>query len=666
MNKKFITLLMAIALTVNIVGCTARDTKAAITQNTSLQTTATQVEVEEAQNVSDAQILSAITVSTGESVSVGKADTVIVLDNNNISIEGTGATVKDNKVTITDGGTYSIKGTLADGQIIVDAGDDDKVYMILDGVNITCSNSAPIYIKNAKKAIISLAENTKNYITDGKTYVFEDTTSDEPNAAIFSKTDLIITGNGALTVDANYNNGIVSKDDLKIESGNITVSAKSDGIRGKDSVVITNGIVTIDAGGDGIKSNNDKNTEKGYALIEGGKITINALEDGIQGETNVFVKAGELSITTGGGSINGATKVETMGRPGMTQQATTTDTESDVSSKGIKAGVNIVIEGGTFNIDAADDAIHSNNNIVIHKGVFNLSSGDDAIHSDTTLTINGGDIDITKSYEGIESETITINGGNINIIASDDGINAAGGNDGLNVDANSTGLSTMGGPGGRGGGFGGASSTGMIHINGGYITVDANGDGIDSNGSIYMKGGTVIVNGPTTGADGYLDYDSIFEMTGGFLVAAGSSGMAQATSSTSTQNAIRVNLTTQSANTLVRIESERGEEILTFAPTKQFSSVLVSSPEIKTGSTYKVYIGGSSTGTAAKGIYAQGSYTKGTEVGSVTISSLVSQVTQEGATASGGGGGRGGMRDSGEMGNLGERGNPGDRAKPTP
>lgn len=655
MKKKFITIIVALALCVSIVGCTKQSEEL-----TSANNLTTQTEIK-----SDATILSNINVSAGKDETVGEADTFIELGDN-ITVEGNGATVENNKVTITSAGTYSIKGSLTDGQIIVNAGDDDKVYVILNGVNINCSNNAPIYIKNAKKTIISLADNTENIIKDGENYVFESGSTDEPNAAIFSKSDVIFIGNGSLTVEAKYNSGITSKDDLKIQSGNITVNAKADGLRGKDSVVITNGNVTIESGEDGIKSSNDEDPEKGYILIEGGKINITAVNDGIQAETNVFVKAGDIKINTGGGSSNATAKKEEMGGPGMGKQAqvTTTDTEEEsASAKAIKAGVNIITEGGTFNIDSSDDAIHSNNNLVINNGTFNISSGDDGIHSDTTLTINGGTINITKSYEGVESETITINDGNIKVVASDDGVNASGGNNSSGVDVNSGQMTPkdMGGDHikgdysgtegeeGRQQGAGrpgvSSSSTGIININGGYLTVNATGDGIDSNGSIYMKDGNVIVNGPTNDGNGTLDYDGSFEITGGSLIAAGSSGMAQATSAESTQNAIKINLAAQAANTLVHIENEKGEEILTFAPSKQYASIVVSSPKLTTGGAYKVYVGGSSNGTVTDGLYSGGTYTKGEEIGSFTISSTVTEITQEGVTATkgmGGGGGRGG------------------------
>lgn len=683
MNKRLITMLIGLSLCTGITGCAKKSDT--ITSNPT--------------------IISSITMSSGEKESVGEANTFIELGDT-ITVNGSGAVVDKSKVTITSAGTYSIKGSLTDGQIIVNAGDKDKVYIILNGVNITCSNNAPIYVINSDKTVIALADNTKNYIKDGESYVFEDASQDEPNAAIFSKDDLTFTGKGTLTVDANYNNGIRSKDDLKIEGGSIIVTSKGDGLRGKDSVVITDGNITVNSGEDGIKSDNTENLEKGYVLIEGGKFSITSAQDGIQGETNTLIKNGIITINSGGGSKNAvAKKGEQFGNrirqksdfeavPGTTDKTTadttksgdtsktnivsTTETADDTqsseltSAKAIKATANIVIEGGTFNIDSSEDALHSNNNLVISNGTFHISAGDDGIHADSTLTINNGSIDIKKSYEGIEAETITINDGNINVVSSDDGVNAAGGNDSSGIDGNFAKSTTsktgeepaqndsakMDGGANGAGGSGASSGNGVININGGYINVNATGDGIDANGSIYMKKGTVIVNGPTNNGNGSLDYDGKFELTGGILVAAGSLGMAQAPSSSSTQNSVKVNLSSQNANTLVHIESEDGEKIITFAPAKQYASVTVSAPSFKTGATYKVYVGGSSTGTSNNGVYFDGIYTKGTEVGSFTISSTVSEVTQKGVTNTNMGGG------PGEHGPQGERGARGDKIAP--
>jgi hypothetical protein len=555
--------------------------------------------------------------------SVSGPDTAyVVLAGDVITFEGEGATVDGTVVTITSAGTYSISGILDDGQIIVDTQDEETVYLILNGVDITCSTSAPIYVRNAEKTVITLADGTENTVTDGDSYVFEDADSDEPNAVVFSKDDLTINGGGSLTVNANYNNGIVSKDDLKITGGNITVNAVNDGIKGRDSIALKDGTVTVDAGGDGLQSNNDEDAEKGYVFIEGGTLSITAGLDGIQAQTSLTVSGGEITIITGGGSVVSNSGGAWGGR-GMEGNPN----ETTESAKGLKAGTDLTIMDGVIQINSLDDAIHSNDSVTINSGDLVLASGDDGIHADAAVTINGGDLNITQSYEGLESAVITINDGTIHLTASDDGINGSSGNSGAEAGAQPM--------------WGGESGGAYVYINGGYLFVDANGDGLDSNGSIEMTAGTVLVNGPTNDGNGPLDYLGTFNISGGFLVAVGSSGMAQAPSTTSTQYSVMYNFASaQAAGTMVHIESESGEDLLTFVPTKQYQSVLLSSPELENGSTYIVYSGGSSTGTATDGLYSGGTYTGGSQVASLTITSMVTG----GGSAAGGfpGGGRGG------------------------
>lgn len=637
MSKKLTLILAALSLCVVITGC-SKDSETTTSKDAENTTT------------------SSVTLSSDKNENVGEADTFIDV-NNGISVTGEGTTVDGNKVTITKGGTYSISGTISDGQIVVNAGDTDKVYIILNGVNITCSNSSPIYVINADKTVISLADGTENTLTDTANYVFEDESTDEPNAALFSKDDLVITGTGSLIVNGNYNDGITSKDDLKIESGNITVNSVDDGIRGKDSVEILGGNITINAEGDGIRSNNIEDATKGYIYIEGGTVNIIAGTDGIQAATEVRIKDGTINIESGGGSANSSTTTDgamngAWGNWGMKggfqgqaitdSQTTTTETteEESTSAKGIKATSNIVIDGGTIDIDSSDDSIHSNDILTINGGNLNISSGDDGIHSDTTLDINGGTINIIKSYEGIESTTINLNGGNISLVANDDGINASGGNDGS---------ATSGRPGQNS--F--SSGTGQININGGTISVDASGDGIDANGSITMTNGVVFVNGPTNSGNGALDYDSTFDISGGTLIAAGSLGMVQTPSSSSTQNSVSLALSQVSAGTVINIQSQDGEDVITFAPSKSCQSIIISSPNLETGSTYSVSTGGTSTGVESNGIYSEGTYSGGTEVLEFTISSTVTSANESGVSSGSGGmmrgqGGKGNMMESNE------------------
>lgn len=328
----------------------------------------------------------------------------ILLDGNSITVNGPGATVDGSQVTITSAGTYSISGILDDGQIIVDTDDEKIVRLILNGANISCSSSAPIFIKDAEKIIIALAESTENYVEDGRSFITEDAGADEPNAVIFSKDDLTIFGDGLLTVKGNVNDGISCKDGLIIAGGIIDVNAVDDGIRGKDYLVIKGGNITVNAGGNGLKSDNDKDATMGYISIEYGVIDITAGADAFQAETDVIISDGQIIISSGGGSNS--------------------IIDEDTSAKGIKVNVSIIIDGGNFMIDSADDDIHSDGSLEINGGSFFISSGNDGIHADSTVEINGGDISITKCFEGIESTAITINGGNIYITSSDDGIAA--------------------------------------------------------------------------------------------------------------------------------------------------------------------------------------------------------------------------------------------------
>lgn len=607
---------------------------------------------------------SKIPVTSANSESIGKVDTYIELGAS-IKTEGSGVDIENNIVKITKGGTYSISGTLSEGQIVIEATELDKVYIVLNGVNITNSKGAAIYIKEADKAVIAMKDNTDNYLTDGKTYAFEDENKDEPNGTIFSKTDLVFIGNGSLTVNGNYDRGIVGKDDLQIENGNITVNSVGDGIRGRDSIVVTGGDIVINSGGDGMQSNNDENTEKGYVLIEGGNINITSNEDGIQGENNVYVRNGEIKINSGGGSDNNNSHKnqgpgENMGRNQEISNTSSESLEESASSKGIKANTGIIIEGGILNINSCDDSLHTNDSLIIDGGALEIQSGDDGIHSDNTLEINGGNINVSKSYEGIESESITINNGEIYVASSDDGINASGsstseemtppsGNNTPDSSQNSDGTSSkMQGTGQGAGsgmpGIGESSGTGVLTINGGFITVDASGDGIDVNGCATMTGGTVIVNGPENNGNGALDYDGTFEVSGGVLIAAGSTGMAQAPSDGSSINSIKLTLSSQSAENIVRIEDEDGNEIVTFAPAKQYASIVIASSEFETGSTYNVYVGGSSDGTSNSGLYEGGNYKDGERIMSFTINEKITSSVQDGVSAQSMGKGGRGMR----------------------
>lgn len=255
-----------------------------------------------------------------------------------ISVDGTTA-------TITAAGTYEITGTLVDGQIIVDVSGD--VTIILNNANITCSTSSPIYVKEAGKVTITLADGSVNAITDGSSYVLADAAT-EPDAALYSKSDMVINGTGSLDVTANYNDGIASKDTLLIESGTITVNAVNHGIKGKDYLMLNGGNITVVAGGDGIKATNDTEASLGYLEINDGTIDITANDEGVSAITSVTITDGLITI--------------------------------DTANNGIKTDGLIDIQGGTVEIQTGDDG---------------LTSSEKNISEAASVTVNGAIIPAT-------------------------------------------------------------------------------------------------------------------------------------------------------------------------------------------------------------------------------------------------------------------------------
>lgn len=510
----------------------------------------------------------------------------IIFNGNSITVNDSGATPNGSTVTITAGGNYNLSGTLNDGQIIVNSTDDEIVRLILNGVTINNSSSAPIFIKEAHKTLIYLADGKENYVEDASEYIFEDTEDDEPNASIFSKDDLSISGPGTLTIKANYNDGITGKDGLIIKNGKINIDAKDDGIRGKDFLIIHDGDFIISASGDGLKSDNDEDETKGFIYIEKGSFDISCQNDAIQAKTDLLIEDGTFLLSAGSEGIGTV----------------------DESVKGMKASVNLILDEGIYNISATDDAIHSNGSLVINEGIYELSTEDDAIHADGIIYVNNGEINITKAYEGIESTVIKINDGDIHIQCSDDGINIAGGNDG----------SGHGGP-GFGGGFQ-VSSDYQLFISGGRIAVYSKGDGIDSNGYITMEDGTIVIHGPTSDMNSAIDYDGGFTISGGFLVGVGSARMAQGPGSSSSQSSMLIDFTgTIPGGTMLHIESDNGTSVLNFTPEKNYQSLVFSSPDLSAGTTYLMYYEGTCSGSESDGLYTGGVYSSGTELGSITL-----------------------------------------------
>lgn len=540
-----------------------------------------------------------------------------------VFISGSGVSYEKNVLSVSKGGTYTLSGSISDGFVYIDT--DENVKLILNGFSVSNSSGCALYCYNAKNLYVELKANTENKLEDGAVYSFEgknqSSVDNEPNAALYSKADLFIYGTGSLKVTGNYGLAIRCNDDLAIEQGTIAADAAENGIRGSDSVKISGGSITVNAKKDGIKTTNDTDSGKGDIDISGGKITVNAEEDGIQAAQSLSVSGGEINIVTTGEVASGGNDWGWFRNSGS---------ENDGTSKGIKSGGAMSVSGGKISVSSTDHCVHSASELNISGGELVLdSSAGKGISSHGDLTVDGGKIDVLNSTEGIESKALfTINGGEISVNASDDGLNSGGGSDqwgSTNSDD---------------------TQTHDMFINGGYIYINASGDGIDSNGNIAVSGGTVIINGPTSGGDGALDCgdrNCSINITGGLLIAAGSLQMAENPSQSSTQNCFGIQVNMKEGETLA-IQDSEGNNTVVFTAAKQVQHIVISSPDIENGESYKVYTGVTAEGSEKNGLYDNDARVtvSGDPVCTLTVSSSVTTYGSGGGFGGGFGGGHGG------------------------
>ncbi len=254
------------------------------------------------------------------------------------------STVTDAEVVISTKGNYVLSGKYS-GRILINAPEEDKVRLILNGAEITSPEGPAIYEKQADKLIITIAADTENTLTDGTPVTDDD---DTIGAVLYAEDDLSINGTGSLTVNGTQKHGIQSKADLILANGKITVTAVKDGVRGRNSILILDGELNITADGDGITSTRKDSDGKGWIVLAGGQVT----------------------VKTGNGAA-GASKVKSSSR------------------KGIKAAADLTALGGEYTLDCEDDGINAAS-ITLYGGNFDIRSGDDCMHADGKLTITGG------------------------------------------------------------------------------------------------------------------------------------------------------------------------------------------------------------------------------------------------------------------------------------
>ena len=499
--------------------------------------------------------------------------TRIALSDGGTTVTGDGATVSGNTVTITTAGTYLISGTLSEGQIKVEANEADKVQLVLSGATVTSANSAALHVAKANKVFLTLADGSENTLATSGAYAASDDSAID--GAIFSRSDLTVNGGGSLAVSSAEGNGIVCKDGLVLASGSAKVTAAKHAIQANDSVRIAGGSYTLRAGTDGIHAKNDKDSKLGYIYVAGGSLDITAESDGF--DANYVLR----------------------------------------------------VDGGTITV----------------------SAGDDGLHAESDLSVNGGDITVTKSNEGLEGTRVTIAGGTQDVVASDDGVNASGDPDDSDSSSDTdddssknnatgsdrpgtagggqmtggqespaqgqgdqgNGAPLQGGQGGQGNGAppqeskggmaAGADESAYLLITGGTLTVKADGDGLDSNGALEVSGGEVYVNGPTSDGDSAIDYGdgSTATITGGTVVALGSTGMAEGFGNSSTQGSMLISASGNAGDT-VTLSDSLGKVLCSYVAQKSFACVLVSAPGVEQGKSYTLKVGSNSIDVTLDGI----------------------------------------------------------------
>ena len=572
----------------------------------------------------------AASVDTADTAAVAEQSAELTFSNSGITETqaGSGYNIDGTTLTITTAGTYRIGGSCTEGAIIVSKG-LSNVTLILDDLTLASSTTAPIVVK--KSATVNIHLEGTSTLTDNEDPANEtstDTTVADAfeGAAIKVKSGSCVTfcGDGDLNIVANAKNGIKGGATAELifnQSGKINVSgnakyygattsgaAVNNGIGCDGSIVINQGTFIIKAANDGIKSAPDATDETegttidtesaGTVTINGGTFDIDVDGDGIQADTALNINGGSFDIRTWKGySVWNNTLADEYSCKGLKASGDRAD------EAGIEPALNIT--GGTFTLNTGDDAVHSDAYVTVTGGTFTIQTGDDGMHGDTSLTIGteGGltrdpDITINHSYEGLEGGTVYIYSGRSYVVASDDGVNAAGGS-ANGSDPGAGGGNTFnpgGGPGGRpgSGGFnpgGGSSSSGNynIYIYGGDLYVNCDGDGLDSNGGLYLYGGTQAVFSMKSGGDNSaLDADGTVSIQGATIFTAGTAGMdGSAKSSWFGSNQKYASSTTSyTAGRIVNTKAgSNGSVILSYSLPKNVNYIMASYPTAVSSST---------------------------------------------------------------------------------
>lgn len=561
-----------------------------------------------------------------------------------------GVTQSGSVYTITKAGEYTVAGLLSEGQLIVDAGDENKVTIVLNGTSITCSSGSPIYVKNASEVKIKSEENSFNEVIDNRTETTEDSSDDAGNAAIYATCDLKLVGKGALVVTGNYNNGIQSKDDLSIKNVIVKVTAVNNAVKGNDAVDIESGnIIAISAKGDGIKTSNssisNNGNQKGIVTITGGNIDVYAACDGIDAAYGVDISGdGNLNIYTDTYSeyseevtSSGSSSGTSTGRDSSANKSASANTVSYVAASDTIANAPGGFGGGNMGGGNAPDmngssggnknggdrpgmpggfnesgnssgqsystkGIKAESEINISGFTINICSTDDGIHANSdsgvletgedgkgTIVINRGTITISSADDGMHADKqLDVNDGYINIVTSYEGLEA------MTINLNGGKIYVYATDDGINACTGDGKTSPIVNVTGGYIdvtTASGDTDGIDSNGNYVQTGGMVLVKGGSSSGNvsGSIDVDGTVTITGGTCVALG--GVCE--TPINSVNAYVLSSVSFSSGSY-SLKDASGNEVISFTVDGSFSNGWICSDTLTTGTSYTLYRGSDS------------------------------------------------------------------------
>lgn len=566
----------------------------------------------------------------------------IALNGSAADVQGEGAAFADGILTVTAEGVYVLTGEL-DGSILVDAGDGDKVQLVLQDAAVRSADGPAIRILSADKVFLTVPEGSAASLSDSAAYTLPEG-EDEPNACLYSKTDLTLNGAGSLTVTGNYRHAVNSKDDLIITCGALTVTAVEDGLRGKDGVGIDAGEISVTCGGDGVHSSGDEEKpEKGWISLDSGTLSIVSGSDGVQAATILQLRGGSVSLTTGGGAGEAAAVTDSFddfGKGGGKNWFGTLPeapadgtlpedpTGGEKPDRAMDGTVPDMPEGGAMPDMPADGAftrggakpdgfaqqgaadadstegttgakgLKSDGSLLVTGGALQADCADDALHVAGDIRILSGELTLSTGDDGVHADgAVSIEAGTLTVSQSYEGIEGmtveiSGGQ--VDVTSSDDGLNAASGT-----AMGMEAEQGVsITLSGGSVHIDAGGDGIDSNGALTVSGGTIVVDGPTNSGNGALDYGSSAVITGGSVAAMGAQQMAANFGSGSTQCSAMVTFSqTVSAGAAMALLDANGTELMTWTVGKAAQGAVLSCPGMAEGENYTVTADGQTVAT---------------------------------------------------------------------